>query len=157
MKPQRCSRIAISAAALLALTACATGSPSRDQGLSTAVVTILWISPAPPAVVTRDSVLLGDLHYAITNFQPGAQYYLAPLFRHRDGQTTFNELPGFRDSNVLTSREGKVRIEYPIAREWDSGKLAQPIVVFFYVLQRTASHQANRIGKSSELSYSIVP
>ncbi|HET9769032.1 MAG TPA: hypothetical protein VFS60_19455 [Thermoanaerobaculia bacterium] len=98
-----------------------------------------------------------DLRYSIGDYRPDADYFLAPLFKHVDGSKTFNELARFSDAVQLREPVGQLHYEYAIAREWDSGKLGKPIALLYYVLERTAAHEASRIGASEELRFSDAP
>ena len=111
------------------------------------------LTPQPGTALNRASVISATIHYSIVDFDPAAAYILVPVFAStRDGET-FNELPGFRDGFAVGSPTGSINIRYSIALEWDSGKLAKPIVLHFVVLQRTEKHKAEGIGQTPSLTF----
>src|ERR1019366_789840 len=125
-----------------------------DSQRSIAQVTVKSITPTPGADLNERSTIRAQIEYTITPFDPGAEYYLAPLFDSTEGLGhTFNELERFTDGVRLTGASSALPFSYSVARELQSPRLARPIRVSFYVIVRTASHKSLVIGKTREMMF----
>jgi len=118
-----------------------------------AEVEVRSIDPAPGTQLTEASVLRAEIAYSITDFDPGAEYYLAAQFGTREPGVTFNSLDRIRDSRRLTSARGTVTIAHPIAREWRSGRLTEPIRVWFYLMVMTGKGKSLAVGQTPVTEY----
>jgi hypothetical protein len=116
----------------------------------------LQLAPAAGDALDRSSVITAAVHYSITGFDPADTYFLVPLFDTNKPNETFNELPGFRDGFAITSPAGDVKVSYAISREWDSGRLAKPIILHFVVLELTAKHKATAIATTPPLTFTAT-
>ncbi|MGZ5447017.1 MAG: hypothetical protein ACXW4P_16820 [Thermoanaerobaculia bacterium] len=135
------------------LFACSTTERYPDTK-STAVVTIKGLLPAAKTVVDESSVLRAEIDYVIADFDPAAEYYLAPLFDSTKGAGhTFNEYQRLTDGYRLNTPSGTVQVEYPIRREWRNPQLARPVRVSFYVMQRIGAHQTRVIGRTEPVQF----
>lgn len=136
-----------------AVVGCATNSgPSAPDSLAT--VNIRSITPQAGSAVDATSVIQAEIEYTISNFQPQAEYYLAPLFESTEGPgRTFNEFERVTDGWKLTQASGTVQIQYAIAREWRNASLARPVRVTFKVMVRTGAHSTKVIGGTESVQF----
>ena len=156
MSTKRSVWLALGIAVLCGPLGCASGStPATSPAV--AKVTIVRLTPPAGTEIGRDTVLVADVQYSILGFSADSTYSLVPLFLATDGRTTFNNLPVAAAPYALRKPEGTIQVEYPIAGEWDSGKLAKPVVLSYYVLQKTGAHQARGIGGSEKIQFSAKP
>jgi hypothetical protein len=135
------------------LVACSsTTQPSTPP--ATASVMVRSITPAPEVPINANSIIDADIDYSITNFNPGSEYYLAPLFdsAEKDGGT-FNEFQSVTDGIRIRNSAGSAHVHYPIGREWKTGKLTRPIRLHFYLMVRTAPSKTKVIGKSATVQF----
>src|SRR6185503_411986 len=114
------------------------------------------LSPDPGSALGRASVINASIHYSITDFDPADTYVLVPLFNTNKPDETFNELPGFRDGFAIASPNGDVELSYAIFKEWDSGRLAKPIVLHFVVLEITGKHKATSIAATPSVTFTAA-
>jgi hypothetical protein len=131
-------------------------APTNHHALAKGQLELLELAPATGDALGRSSVITATVRYSITGFDPADTYVLVPLFNTKNPDETFNELPGFRDGFPITSPEGDISVSYAIAKEWDSGRLAQPIVVHFVVLELTAKHKATAIATTPSLTFTAT-
>lgn len=142
------------ALSLLLATACASGVADPSLPEAKATVEVMNLAPAPGSTVDERTVLTADVRYSIENFQSGADYYVAPLFASTEGEgSTFNELERFSDAPRLASPTGTVAFRYPIDRELRDAKLARPIRVWLFVMERTGAHTTRVIGEAGPFEY----
>lgn len=111
----------------LAILGCASGVVDPRQPAAVAQVQLRSISPPAGVVVTGDTVIVANIEYTLSNFQPSADYYIAPLFAstHGDGQT-FNAFDKITEGTRLTAASGKVEVRYGISRELRNSELQHP-------------------------------
>jgi hypothetical protein len=112
------------------------------------------LSPSGTTRANSETVLEAIVSFEIANFDSSKRYFLAPLFDSREGSGhTFNALAQFADSTRVSSPSGEVKIRYPIAREWRSGRLAKPIRVRFFLTEQTGAHRTAVIGESAVIEF----
>jgi hypothetical protein len=142
---------------LFALAHCASGIADPSQPPATASVELISISPAAGSTLDERSELVAEIQYSIANFKPSTDYYLAPLFAENGGAgKTFNKLDRIDQSTHLTSPSGIATIRYGVARELRSDKLARPVLVFFFLMERTGAHATRVIGSVGPFQYSAA-
>jgi len=145
------------AAALLLFAGCASSTPrAADPTLprAKAVVTAENVTPAPGSAVTDATVFSADVRYSIENFQPGTDYYIAPLFASNKGERhTFNALDRISEAPRITQPEGELALRYPIRRELRHTDLARPVRIWLYVMERTGEHTTQVIGMAGPYEY----
>jgi hypothetical protein len=144
-------------AALASTAACTTGG-AADRSLppATARLTLRNVVPVPRSTLTAETQLVATIDYAITNFQPGTDYYLAPLFATNVAGQTFNASDRLDQSPHLRSAEGTVTVQYSPARELRSPQLAHPVRVSFYLMERTDAQHTHVIGKTEAVEYATA-
>ncbi len=131
----------------LVLAACATGAADRSLPEATATVEVTNLAPAPGSLLTESSVLSADVKYSITNFQPSAHYYVAPLFASTEGEgRTFNAADRMTEFPRLTTAVGTIEIRYAVHRELRNRNLAHPVRISLFVMERTGAHTTRVIG-----------
>jgi hypothetical protein len=151
-------RIVPLGALLLVLTACASGVANPSAPLSTATIELVSIAPAAGSTIDERTVLAAEIHYAIDHFRSGTDYYIAPLFAENDGPgKTFNEFDHFDEGTHVTAPFGTATVRYGIARELRSDKLARPVQVFFFLMERTGAHTTRVIGSAGPVTYPAAP
>jgi hypothetical protein len=139
---------ALGALLLLALTHCASTSSA------TATIELLSIAPAAGSALDANTVLVAEIRYSIEHFQPRADYYLAPLFGENGGAgKTFNTLDRFDQATHVKTPSGVATVRYGVARELASAKLARPVQVFFFLMERTGAHTTRVIGSAGPVEY----
>ena len=148
--------LALGIAVLCGPLGCASGGSTSVTPPAVATVTILRLTPPAGSEIGRDTVLVADVQYSIVGFSADSTYTLVPLLLATDG-TTVNSLSVDDALYAIRKPEGATQVEYPIARDWDSGRLAKPVVLSFYVLQKTGAHQARGIGGSEKVQFSAKP
>ena len=104
------------------------------------------------------TVIEAEIEYSIENFQPGSEYYLAPLFASNEGPgRTFNEFQRITDGRKLTQPSGTIHLEYPIAWELRSRLLARPIRLNFKIMcLETGPNTTKVIGETKSVEYASV-
>lgn len=119
-----------------------------------ATLEVTNLAPAPGSALTTSSVLTADVAYIIEGFQPGVDYYLAPLFASREGEgTTFNETDRLSDSPRLTAATGRLAVRYSLRKELESDELAVPVRIWLYVMERTGGRSSRVIGRAGPYEY----
>ena len=133
---------------------CASGVADRSLPPSTATIELVSISPAAGSAIDERTVLVAEIRYAIEHFQPRTDYYIAPLFAENDGDgKTFNAFDRIDEGTRITTPSGTATIRYGIARELRSSKLARPVRVFFFLMERSGAHTTNVIGSVGPVEY----
>jgi hypothetical protein len=149
-------RILISVGLLFAI-GCATNGASPDEAAAVAEVQLLSMAPAAGSQLTTDTVLVAEIKYAIRNYRPGVDYYVAPLFASAKGAgATFNMLDRIADAPRIAAAEATVTIRYPVARELASPDLVRPVRLWFFVMEGTGPGKTRVIGKTDELQFSAA-
>jgi hypothetical protein len=119
-----------------------------------AKVELVTISPAPMTNLKVNPMLVAEVKYEIEGYLPDVDYYLAPLFASNEGSdTTFNEFDRLTEGQRLASPSGTVTIRYSAHRELNSPQLAQPVKVWFYLMERTGAHTTRVIAKTEPVVY----
>jgi hypothetical protein len=117
-------------------------------------VTIGTVTPEAGSQLTKASEFTAEVTWSIENFQPEADYYIAPVFASKEGEgRTFNEAEGFKDDYRVPARSGSVTIRYPVARELESPQLARPVRIWLYLMERTGAHTTRVIGQAGPFEY----
>ena len=102
-------------------------------------------------------VIEADVQYVIENFDPRAEYYLAPLFASNEGAgRTFNEFQRITDGWKITQPSGIIHVRYPVAREWRNPSLAKPVRMNFKIMVRTGAHSTKVVGETEGVEYRPV-
>lgn len=139
---------------LLLTVGCAASVAKPDQPRAKAQVRLLSISPAAGSEVSEETVLVAEIEYAIQNYKPGVDYYIAPVFASNKGSgVTFSMMDRFSDAPRISTPEGKMTIRYGIERELKSEQLARPIKVLFFLMERIGSTQTQVAGQTGPLEY----
>jgi hypothetical protein len=142
------------AATLLLAIACATNVAKPGDPAAVAEVQLVNISPVPGAELTTKTVLVAEIKYAIQNYKPPVDYYVAPVFASTDGAgMTFNMSDRISDSQRIVSPQGTVTVRYPVARELGSPQLAQPVKLWFFVMERIGAGKTRIIGRAGPLEF----
>jgi hypothetical protein len=130
-----------------------TSDSVNNKGMS-ANVSVLSVAPSPGSTVNARTVLDALVEYDIFDFDSSAEYYLGTLFYSTNNLETFSSsYNSFDDLSRIPAKSGSIRITYPIQKEWESGKLAKPVRVLFYVMVRTAANRTRVIGMSTAIEY----
>jgi len=139
---------------LLLAVRCATNVASPDEPAAVAEVQLLSMSPAAGSELTTDTVLVAEIQYAIHNYKPAVDYYVAPVFASTKGAgTTFSMLDRISDAPRIATSEGTVTIRYRVSRELGSQDLERPVRLWFYVMERIGPGKTRVIGKTDELQF----
>ena len=143
-------------AIILLLLGCTTtpGVVDKSKPESTATLTLGAVEPAAGSQLTKASVFTAEVTWSIENFQPAADYYVAPVFasKEREGMT-FSMVDSFKDNYRIPASSGSVTIRYPVARELESPQLARPIRIWLYVMERTSTSTTRVIGRAGPFEY----
>ena len=137
---------------LLAFASCSTG-PTFSSKVSKGNVQLLEIVPPEGSEVNRQTSLRARVSFNVDTLQRGIDYYVAVLFDSRVDNQTFSMVDTFSDAQRVADTSGIVEINYPIRREWDSGKLKRPIRVWFYLMQRVEPHRTKVLGTAGPIEY----
>jgi hypothetical protein len=129
--------------------------PSTSEAVATA--SIEKVTPPSGSIVTANQVIEAEIQYVIENFDPRTEYYLAPLFASNQGSgTAFNSFDRITDGWRLTQPSGRIRVRYPVAREWRSPMLAKPVRMNFKIMVRTGRNSTTVIGETEVVTYRPV-
>src|SRR5213593_3423258 len=114
----------------------------KREPKSVGSIDVVSLTPEAGSSVDRNTVITVELRYSIDNFQTKQNRYAVSInFQKRDSRTsTFSSGPG--DAVVLKEASGTVTLTYPLESIWDNPKLRKPVVVYFYLHERTGRHQS---------------
>jgi len=130
------------------------GVVDKSRPHATATITTGTVSPAAGSELTKATVFSAEVTWSIENFQPTADYYIAPVFASKEGdRTTFSMVNDFQDNYRIPANSGSATIRYPVARELESPQLARPIRIWLYVMERTSAHTTRVIGRAGPFEY----
>ena len=140
-------------AALFALR-CATGPGEASPFAPAAVakVELVSITPVAGSTIGEDTEIVASVNYDITNFKPGVDYVVAPLFAAKGTDATFSAA-GQSGSVLLKTARGSFDLRYPIAQEWRSERLRHPVRMWIYVMERSGPRSTRVIGRSPSIDY----
>lgn len=128
---------------------------SLAQAVSgSATLSVNSVDPPAESKVSRDSVIKAELRYSISNFyEPGFRYFVMAAFQNRAGGT-FNTLDHPEQGVEIKKALGAVTITYPIAKEWDSPKLARPVTLSFLLVRVRGAEEPTVIAYTRDIVYS---
>lgn len=139
---------------LLLAIGCATNVAKQGDPAAVAEVQLVSIAPVPGSELTAKTVLVAEIEYAIQNFKPPVDYYVAPVFASAErAGVTFNMLDRISDSPRIVSPQGTITVRYPVVRELGSPQLAHPVKVWFFVMERTGAGKTRVIGQTGPLEF----
>jgi len=132
---------------------CASGVADAHRPEAIAHVELQSVTPEQGAELTKTTVVEVHIRYSIQNYEPKVNYYVAPLFASKEPGITFNEFDRLTEGTPITRAEGTVTVRHAVARELRSPRLARPIKLWFYVMERTGPHTTRVIGKTEQLEF----
>lgn len=142
---------------ILIVLACSTAPAPLATSEAVARASIENLTPPSGSIVTSNQVIEADIQYVIENFDPLEEYYLAPLFASNEGPgRTFNAFKRISDGWKITQPSGRIRVRYPVAREWRSPSLAKPVRMSFKIMVRTGALSTRVIGATELVEYQPV-
>jgi len=121
-------------------------SASTDTGLQ-----LISISPPVGSLVTRSTVLVADLAYAVTDFTADQFTILAQFDSPVEHRTTEGS---FKSHPYLQSASGSYRLCFPLTDIWDRD-VKRPLSVRFVLNRVDESHRNHAVARTEKLSYRV--
>lgn len=130
----------------LVSTGCSAAAPTISN--ATGELTMIDIVPQPGTTLIENTVVESTLDYQLLDGDPAATYEIRPMFADKRGPGyTFTASDSWRPV-VITEPRGRVELRYPILREWSDPRLARPVQIWFFIIERknTAARVLARVG-----------
>jgi hypothetical protein len=148
-----CRRLSLTS--ILSLVTLCTISAGPPRSKSAGSIELTSLTPEAGSTVDRSSVITAQLRFAIDNFRKNQdRYQISVKFQSIESRAvTFSKGP--EDVVMLGDRSGSITMVYPLHRVWDDPKLRKPIVMYFYLHERTGKRDTVVLDKTEEIRFAV--
>ncbi len=118
-------------------------------------IELVSLTPEAGSSVDRESIITAQLRFTIDNFKfKKDRYQVSINFQDRDSRAaTFSKGPG--DMIMLEEASGTITLVYQLDRVWDDPRLRKPLVVYFYLHERTGKRETVVLDSTGEIQFSV--
>jgi hypothetical protein len=122
---------------------------------STGTIKLISLAPEDGSSVGRDSVVAAELQFTIDNFKARKdRYFVSILFQTSGSRAAmFSNSPG--DIVMLTEATGTITLAYPLDRVWDDPQLRKPLVVRYFLQERTGKKESIVLDQTDEIHFAV--
>jgi hypothetical protein len=130
------------------------GCTSHPQGTEAvaASLTLIGVVPPPNTSITRDSVVVADLAYAVTDWVPGEYTIAAQVETKDEGVTSDGDFPS-SFYPVLTKPSGQIRFSFPVRHVWHDPTIRHPLLVWFYLTKKIDASTSSVVARAGPVQY----
>jgi hypothetical protein len=97
-------------------------------------------------------VVAADLVYSIAGFRRSREYLVMAQVERTQGGTTDGTFP--RSSYpILTMPNGRLHFSFPVKHVWTRPEMKRPLVVWFYLNERTAPRESVVLAMAGPVQY----
>lgn len=113
---------------------------------------VLGVVPAKGEPVSRDSVIVAQLGYSVTNFRDG-QFFVMPQLATRHSAATRSGRTPAEGFPVLKNAAGTLSFSLPLADVWDDPDIRRPFRIWFYLNESAGPQQSRVVAKTGPIEY----
>ncbi len=145
---------------LVTASVCADQAPStRARTPVTGELHVERISPAPGSVVTRETVVVADVIYAVRPFE-GHKYSITGQVRTTTGSVSVRQIDAKAKAPtpppLLTRARGRLRIRIPLGWGWDHPRIIRsPLAVRLYLHEEMPDYETSVVACTPYVNYEV--
>lgn len=123
--------VLLATVAFLAVSGCTAATAVQSTG----ALSVQRLAPQPDTEITSETILEAVLDYEVTG-HGSVTYEIVPMFADQRGAGYTFSAGSASPPVLVRPPAGRVEIRYPIARELGDARLARPVQIWFFLLER---------------------